>query len=135
MGNVISLDKKIRITDKKKEAIERKRKIMAVRKVFQCAHCAVKCEKCGTQIHLDKSADKNDLRVPYNLCISCAVEYRDYIETLKGNAKSSDYWHNDAWLRVWSTWIAYKGATDSYMRSKEFERLLNELKTDLPGSE
>lgn len=135
MSNVISFDEKTKIADERKEAIIRKRKILAVRKVFQCAHCAAKCEKCGTHISHNPNTVKSDFKAPYNFCISCTEEYRDYIEALKGNNNSDNYWHNEAWLRVWSTWIEYRGATDSYLRSKEFERLLKELKSDLPRSE
>jgi hypothetical protein len=52
----------------------------------------------------------------------------DYIEALKGVKDSDNYWHNDTWMKVWATWIAHQGAIDSYLKSKEFERLLDELK-------
>lgn len=54
----------------------------------------------------------------------------DYIDALRGNGDASLYWHNDAWMKVWGTWIEHQGAVDSYLKSKEFEQLLNELKTD-----
>jgi hypothetical protein len=114
---------------------KKKRKILAVQKVFQCMQCAFKCEKCGTQIQPDESRTQRpigDLRVPYRFCESCAEEYIDYIERLKGRGDSEYYWHNDIWLELWRKWIDYQGAIDSYLKSKEFRQLLEELKDTRP---
>jgi hypothetical protein len=127
MNKIISLDEKIRLSTEQKAALERKRKIMAVRKVFHCTHCASKCERCGTGIGADNRAHLEDIRVPYNFCDSCAEEYMDYIAQLQGRGDPQAYWHNHAWMKVWQTWIEYQGAIDNYLRSKEFRRLLEEL--------
>ena len=128
MGNIIPLDAKLKTSREKQDAIARKRKLLAVRKIFRCTHCASKCEKCGVQITGDNRPEAPAFRIPYLFCDSCAEEYVEYIETLKGNGDRSQYWHNDAWMKVWATWIEHQGAVDSYLKSKEFERLLEELK-------
>ena len=128
MGNIIPLDAKIKTSREKQDAVARKRKLLAVRKIFRCTHCASKCEKCGVQITGDNRPDAPAFRIPYLFCDSCAEEYVEYIETLKGSGDRSQYWHNDAWMKVWATWIEHQGAVDSYLKSKEFERLLEELK-------
>ena len=128
MGNIISLDKKIKFTQQKQDAIVRKRKLLAVRKIFRCTHCAAKCEKCGVQITGENNPESPEFRVPYNFCGSCSEEYIDYIERLKGKQNEALYWHNDAWIKVWSTWIEHQGAVDSYLKSKAFQQLLDELK-------
>lgn len=107
------------------------RKIHAVRKVIQCTHCRVKCEKCG--IHVDateyeSAGTDTQLRVPYRFCFSCSEEYIDYIDRLKGEGDPDCYWHNEAWMNSWQAWISYKSALDQHTRSKEFLRLLRELK-------
>ena len=130
MGNIISLTAKRKYDEEKKEAIARKRKLLAVRKIFRCTHCASKCEKCGVQVSYDNRPEMPTYRIPYTFCDSCAEEYVEYIEALKGNADASLYWHNDAWMKVWGTWIEHQGAVDSYLKSKEFERLLDELKPE-----
>lgn len=128
MGTIIPLDEKLKVTREKQASVIRKRKLMAVRKVFRCTHCISKCEKCGIQISADNRPALPAFRVPYAFCDSCAEEYVDYIDALKGKADSSMYWQNKAWMEVWATWIAHQGAIDSYLKSKEFERLLVELK-------
>ncbi len=135
MANIIELDKKLKHTKEKKAEIIRKRKILAVQKVFQCMHCAFKCEKCGTQIQPDEPRQQrsiSDLRVPYRFCESCAEEYIDYIERLKGRGDPEYYWHNEIWLEMWRKWIDYQGVIDTYLKSKEFKRLLAELKDTRP---
>ncbi len=112
-----------------------RRKIMAVQKLFQCTHCAIKCEKCGTQIGTQacpaeinkQNADVNP-KVPYRLCESCSEEYIDYIARLKGNGDEDCYWHNTDWLEAWGKWADYRSALDRYTKSKEFLQLLHELK-------
>jgi hypothetical protein len=130
MSKIISLDDKLKMTAQDKAATIRKRKILAVRKVFQCTHCASKCERCGIGLGSDNHAYTDNTRVPYHFCDSCAEEYIDFIDRLQGCGDEQAYWHNEAWLKVWQTWIEYQGAIDHYLRSKEFRRLLKELSTD-----
>ncbi len=135
MTNIIELDKKLKHTKEKKAEIIRKRKILAVQKIFQCMQCAFKCEKCGTQIQPDENRQQrsiSDLRVPYRFCESCSEEYIDFIERLQGRGDSEYYWHNDIWLEMWRKWIDYQGAIDTYLKSKEFRQLLEELKDTRP---
>ena len=135
MADIISLDKKLDLAKDKKAALIRRRKVLAVQKVFQCTHCSLKCEKCGTQIEHDPSAGekyRRNLSVPYNFCKGCSEEYLEYIERLKGQGDSECYWHNDAWIDAWTNWIAYQSSVDSYIKSKEFKQLLDELKQTRP---
>ncbi len=130
MADIISIEEKLRLSQQQKADIVKRQKILAVRKVFQCTHCSMKCEKCGTQI--DRSTPETGgsihLRVPYRFCESCSEEYIDYIERLKGKGDPDCYWRNDLWLRSWKAWIDYQGTMDRYMKSPEFVKLLNELR-------
>lgn len=135
MANIISFDDKLRLDKEKKAALIRKRKISAVRKVFQCTRCAFKCAKCGTQISLAKDgreSDNRDLSVPYRFCESCLEEYIDYTKRLKGGGDPDCYWRNEVWLEVWKRWIDCQDAIDRYLRSKEFLQLLREFKQTTP---
>jgi len=71
-------------------------------------------------------------RIPYRFCESCAEEYIDFIERLKGGGDPDRYWHNDAWLAVWKSWIDYQSSIDNYLKSKEFLKLLREMKQTTP---
>ena len=135
MADIIPIDDKLDLANEKKATLIRKRKILAVQKVFQCTHCAFKCEKCGTQIEHDKEDQikpTRDLRVPYNFCDACKQEYVDYIERLKGRGDPDCYWHNDAWVDAWKTWTDYQSSVDRYLKSKEFNQLLQEFKQNRP---
>jgi hypothetical protein len=130
MSKIISLDDKLKLSAEQRVEVVRKRKIMAVRKVFQCTHCASKCERCGTSLGPDNRGQADNPRVPYNFCDSCSEEYIEYIQRLQGKGGSDAYWYNHAWLKVWQAWIEYQGAIDQYLRSKEFRRLLDELRPE-----
>ncbi len=136
MTNIIQLDKKLKHTKEKKAEIIKKRKILAVQKVFQCMQCVFKCEKCGTQIQPDEQRQQRAitaLKIPYRFCESCTEEYADYIERLKGRGDSEYYWHNEIWIELWEKWIDYQGVINSYLKSKEFRQLLDELKDTGPN--
>ncbi len=132
MAEIISLDKKLRISKERKAELVRKRKIQAVQKVFQCTQCALKCEKCGTQLRSDpekqKKNDHHFQRLPYQFCNSCQEEYIDYIDRLGGKGDPDCYWHNEDWLRLWKDWVEYQSSMDRYLKSKEFKKLLREIR-------
>jgi hypothetical protein len=128
MSKIISLDDKLKLSAEQRSELARKRKIMAVHKVFQCTHCASKCERCGTGLGQENQATTDDPKIPYHLCDSCAEEYMEYIQRLQGKGDADAYWYNHAWMKIWQTWIEYQGAIDQYLRSKEFRRLLDELR-------
>jgi hypothetical protein len=133
---IIQLDDKLQHSKEKKAEIIRKRKILAVQKVFQCIHCVFKCEKCGTQLGFEQESNVKisvDPKLPYRFCESCSEEYVDYIDRLQGKGNPEYYWHNEDWLKVWRTWIDYKGVIDRYLKSKEFMQLLDELKATSPN--
>ena len=134
MADVISLDEKLKLAQEERETLVRRRKIQAVQKVFQCTHCAFKCEKCGTQIEHDAhdAAHADPPRVPYRFCRGCLEEYLDYIERLKGKGDPDCYWHNEAWMHLWKAWIDYQGSLDSYVKSKAFIQLMQDLQQTRP---
>ncbi|RTZ98556.1 MAG: hypothetical protein DSY89_09450 [Deltaproteobacteria bacterium] len=137
MADVISIDKRRQLSEREKREIIRKRKVLAVRKIFQCARCTFKCDKCGTQIsnaQLQKDGQPPKPGSPYRFCESCMDEYRDYIARAKDGGDSDYYWHNDAWAAEWRLWIDHQKAVDRYLKSREFKRLLNEIRQTHPDA-
>jgi len=134
VADIISLDEKIEGSREKKAVLRRKQKATAVRRVFQCASCAFKCEKCGTQIEPRAESQPSRSQLPYKFCDACEDEYADYIERLQGRGDPECYWRNDAWLDAWRKWIDYQGSIDRYVKSKEFLRLLEEYRQPGPES-
>jgi hypothetical protein len=139
MADIISLNQKLQNQKTRQDAIIRKRKILGAQKMFKCIRCAFKCEKCGATIEFGPQTKTKDrdmaLKPPYNLCQSCHEEYEDYINLLKGKKIVDDYWHNDLWAELWKRWIDYQSAVDSYLKSKEFKKLLVELRESLSDNE
>ncbi len=131
MADIIPLDAKLQLSQSKKDALLRKRKIVAVQKVMQCTRCSQKCEKCG--IHITQPPEANvhhdhSVGCLYRLCDSCTDEYLDFIHRLKGGGDSACYWRNDAWFESWRRWIDYQAAMDRYVKTPEFSRLIQELR-------
>ena len=130
MANIISLDDKLNLSASQKAAVARRRKILAVRRIFQSTHGADKCERCQTALAPENRGKAQRLHMPYRFCDSCADEFKDYIDMLQGSQDKSNYWHNEAWMKVWRAWIDYRGAIDDYLRSDEFQRLVSELQSE-----
>jgi hypothetical protein len=130
MSKIISLDDKLQLSAAQRAALARKRKIMTVRKVFKCTHCASKCERCGAGLGSENQTKVDHPHIPYHLCESCTEEYIEYIHRLQGKGDSEAYWYNHAWMKIWQAWIEYQGAIDQYLQSKEFRMLLDELRPE-----
>lgn len=134
MAEIISFDNRRQKAEDRLKSQELKRKFETVRRMLNCTHCSTKCLKCGTSITPENHPDRrfSHLRIPYRFCGSCAEDYLEYIERLKGLGDPECYWQNDQWLEVWGKWIEYQGSMDRYVRSREFLQLVQELKPTTP---
>jgi hypothetical protein len=132
VADIISICDKLDRARLEENARFDKRKRQAVEHLFQRSCCSVECEKCGRPVtsgcQQGGCETKRNHRVPYHFCDACTEEFIDYIERLKGRGDPDCYWRNEAWLEVWSTWINHRAALDRHARSKEFTRLLQEVK-------
>ncbi len=127
MAEIIEFGKKVENLKSGRELTLRQQKIEALRKIFQCARCVVKCAKCGAQIE-GKTDECTKFAAPYAFCKFCREEYEEYRTRASGSKHdSSCYWHNSSWMRVWETWLAHQEELDRYRQSKEFLQLLDEV--------
>jgi len=127
MADIIEFGKKVESLRSERDNAVRRRKIEALRKIFQCTRCVVKCSKCGAQI--DSQAEEfAKFAAPYSFCKSCRLEYEEYRARVGGNRADPDcYWHNSTWMTVWESWLQHQQALDQYRQSKEFLQLIDEV--------
>ncbi len=125
MADIIQFGKKVEDQKSEREALLRQRKIEALRKIFQCTRCVMKCSKCGAQI--EGQDESSRFAAPYAFCKSCHEEYEEYREVVAGGRAPLCYWHNAGWMKVWESWLAHQKSLDEYRQSKEFLQLLDEV--------
>ncbi len=76
MADIIEFGKKAEHLRSERDIAIRQRKIEALRKIFQCTRCMVKCAKCGAQI--DSQADEcTKFAAPYIFCRSCGKSMKN----------------------------------------------------------
>ena len=127
MADIIEFGKKSQDLKSVRDQGVRDRKIEALRKIFQCTRCMLKCAKCGTQLDAEVS-EAPKYAAPYPFCGNCREEYEEYRERTDGKqAHPKYYWHNETWMQVWDSWLSHQTCLNQYRQSKEFLRLLEEV--------
>ncbi|MCE5244676.1 MAG: hypothetical protein ABFD98_09230 [Syntrophobacteraceae bacterium] len=127
MADIIEFGKKNQTMKSVRDENLRQRKIDSLRKIFQCTRCMMKCAKCGSQMEGEQDG-LSRFASPYPFCANCLEEYREYRERTAGRVPAfSYYWHNEAWLKVWESWLEHQKQLDRYRQSKEFLQLLEEV--------
>lgn len=125
MADIIEFGKKADDLKSERETSLRHRKVEALKKIFQCSRCMMKCAKCGAQV--EGGHEETKFAAPYIFCKSCQEEYEEYRTRMAGNRVTSCYWHNAEWMNVWETWLNHQKSLDNYRQSKEFLQLLDEV--------
>jgi len=125
MAEILEFGKKAENFKWERDNALRHLKIEALRKIFQCSRCMVKCSKCGAQVD---SQEYVRFAAPYNFCKTCRKEYEEFRARTGGNQADSDcYWRNSAWMKMWETWVQHQEALDQYRQSKEFLQLMEDV--------
>ena len=117
-GDIVKFDECME-TEKKKRKQERIKKLNAMRKIFECTKCALKCARCGTQVAVSQSSSYSG-QMPNRFCTSCENEFRDFLNRKRGKSQKDLYWQNQEWMAIWETWIQYQKAMRKYENSDEF---------------
>ena len=79
---------------------------------------------CGIHIQDPDLAQDTATSLGHPLCESCRSEFEDYLSILDGEDPEV-FWHNKAWVKMWSTWLDYRKSIKDFMDSSEFKRLLD----------
>lgn len=124
MGEIIDFKDRLK---KERETSDEKvilKKREMVKRFFQCARCVAKCAMCGAH------PESEELRPvgSFSLCEFCYEDYQDYKSHLGGAPAKGCWWQNQTWLNMWRSWLDFQRSIESYTRSREFIRLLNEFK-------
>ena len=127
MSNIIDIEGRIKLEQKKKAKVDRAKKQEAVRKVVQCTRCLARCAKCAVQFETHEMYQRP--KGPYRFCPFCQEEYDDFLLMQKGE-ESPFYWHNQAWVALWQAWIDYQQAMKTFGESQEFIDLVREVEWD-----
>ncbi|NLI82539.1 MAG: hypothetical protein GX443_12765 [Deltaproteobacteria bacterium] len=127
MAEILEFGKKAQDLKDLRDQSLRQRKIDALKKIFQCSRCLLKCAKCGSQLEMARE-EKPQFATPYPLCRNCRDEYQEFRERAEGKRTVSQcYWYNEKWMKVWETWLEHQKCLDQYRQSKEFLQLLEEV--------
>lgn len=128
MAEIIEFGKKAQDLRSVRDSSLRQRKIDALKKVFQCTRCMLKCAKCGAQLAEAEGEEASRYATPYGFCRNCQEEYEEYRERKSGKSSTPRYyWHNDIWMKVWGSWLEHQKCLDQYRQSREFLQLLEEV--------
>lgn len=123
MEKVLNITDRLEIQKRKREVRRYREKLMAIQRAVQCATCQFKCSMCGRQFREDERAHLL-VSGDYNLCKSCGSEFDDFIKITTKQDTERMFWHQEAWLRLWSAWVDYQEALKKFRESQEFKQLL-----------
>lgn len=131
MADIITLEERLRRQKEKQLTQEKARKLDSLRTVMQCTACHLKCAKCGSQLETPQPRILTP-QCTLRLCPDCWEEFNLYRKIHSGNpeAEGREYYHNQAWLDLWRSWLEYQERLSAYRNSEEFLKLLSELTKD-----
>jgi hypothetical protein len=127
MDKIVDINKRIELKKQKTQLTQYRDKIRALQKIVQCSSCQFKCAMCDH--HLQENDISHDCQTAQGLvlCDSCRGEYEDFLAMSNGEKPDDIFWHNEAWLKMWSAWLGYRRAINDFMNSPEFKLLLEEM--------
>ena len=119
-----------RINKKKAEVLsqEKKKRLDSFRTAMQCTSCPMKCAKCGSQLETPQQQLLSE-NLPLRLCQGCWEEYDLFRRMVSDPASvpEREFYHNQAWVGVWQTWLDYQKQLHEYRNTREFIKLIEEL--------
>ena len=128
MADIIPFQERLRKQKEGALSKEKKQRSDSFRMIMQCTSCPHKCAKCGSQLEEPQTQIISE-NLPLRLCPGCWGEYRLFQELVSGRspAEGREFYHNQAWLGIWKSWLEYQRHLQDYRTSEEFLRLVGEL--------
>ena len=127
MDKVVDIREQIDRREQGRQVEKYREKVRTILKVLQCTSCQFKCAMCGN--HLSEAPSETEATsgpLGFVFCDGCRGEFEDYLGISSGEKKAEVFWHNKAWLEMWSAWVDYQQAIHRFMHSSEFKLLLTE---------
>jgi transcription elongation factor Elf1 len=127
MDKVVDIREKIDRREQGRQLEKYRDQVRAILKVLQCTSCQFKCAMCGH--HLSEAPGETERTsgpLGFVFCDGCREEFEAYLDISSGEKEAEVFWHNEAWLEMWSAWVDYQQAIHRFMHSSEFKLLLSE---------
>jgi Pyruvate/2-oxoacid:ferredoxin oxidoreductase delta subunit len=125
MSNVIDIEKRLQLEQKKKAKVDKGKKLEYIRKFLQCKRCLARCSMCGVQFDPQEMYKRQ--QSSYRFCSGCQEEYEEFLRVKEKGEDTTYYWHNEEWLAIWENWLNYQESLQKYTESTEFIELLREV--------
>ena len=125
MSNVIDIEKRLQLEQKKKAKVDKAKKLEYIRKFLQCKRCLARCSMCGVQFDPQEMYKRQ--QSSYRFCSGCQEEYEEFLRVKGKEEDTTYYWHNEEWLAIWENWLKYQVSLQKYTESPEFIELLQEV--------
>jgi hypothetical protein len=125
MSNVIDIEKRLQLEQKKKAKVDKGKKLEYIRKFLQCKRCLARCSMCGVQFDPQEMYKRQ--QSSYRFCSGCQEEYVEFLRVKEKGEDTTYYWHNEEWLAIWENWLNYQESLQKYTESTEFIELLREV--------
>jgi hypothetical protein len=128
MDNVVNMEERLAQKRQKLQLEKRQGRIGAIQKLIQCSSCLFRCALCGQHLGESDCSSKTP-PAPYGLvfCNDCGAEFEEFLAISRGEKPPEVSWHNEEWVKMWSTWLDYRRTINGFVGSPEFKSLLDEL--------
>jgi hypothetical protein len=130
MEKILSIRERLEDKKRKDRMAVLRQKVETVQKTVQCALCRHKCAMCGGNLSETREScppASSDLDI--HLCKICRAEFEDYLQMTNGKRGSDIFWHNEEWLRLWSSWLEHQQALKDFGKSRAFRELTRKIHT------
>lgn len=125
MDKILNIEDLLQTKRRRRELETKTRRIQALRNLVQCASCRFRCAMCGARLEGEAMQPAKFEELDFILCENCKTDFDDYKAMVEKKRSPDCFWHNEEWVMLWSSWIAYQRAMRRFMNSEEFKQLMH----------